>query len=168
MDVYSELLELFDHPCALLELDNQTFLLCFILDQGHNSVFFVLNTLVSDGLELKKSREVLNLLGNLLRLLVEQMDVSKARVLIVNEAITSHDHNLLTVEHGYSWQPSWVQLGFCEIDSHPATHALLGSPTIDQLLDRAQDFLTLLTTEDVDYAIKCASTWLQPWLIHLW
>ena len=155
----SKVLDKLDNFCAFLELDNHRLRLLLVLHDSNHRVGSELGTLVTNGLELKESSEVLHFSFDRVVLGIEDKYVTETGKLVVDEAVSAHDHNLATVQHGDSWTPPREKACLREVYSLPLAHSLKRTSGVDHILDRVERSLAARdSTEHIDCAVHSTGT----------
>ena len=109
----------FDDPGSLFILDDlcaRTLVLIVILDQCHDRVLLKVDRLVPQALELEQSGEILDSLLEPLRLRVKDVNISEARIFVVDDAHATHKRDFFGVHAGDGREPAtnYSQVGLLE------------------------------------------------------
>ena len=160
MNTSSKGLNEFDHFGSFLVLDNHRLSLLIVFNDSNDRVRIELSALVTNGMELEESIEVLHSSFDRLSLGIVNMHITEVFDLVVNVALSTHDHDFATIQHRDSWRPSGEQLGFGEGNCLPHIHSLCRTFGVDHELYRIKRTLisTSDSTEDIDCAVHSAST----------
>ena len=115
----SDVLHFSDNPSSFLILDDlgaRIFVLIIILYQSHDRLLLKVHRLVAQALELQQAGEILNPLLEPLRLGIKDINITEARIFVVDDAHAAHDHDFFGVDAGDGWEPStdYSQVGLFE------------------------------------------------------
>jgi len=109
IEILSKLLKLLDHLRVLVPFNNCSLIIIIVkvfLNKCNNDIVFHLHSFVTLDLELKETCKVLNLLLNHASLGIEDVAVTQAAVIVIDDANTSHNGDLVLIDSCNSWEPS--------------------------------------------------------------